>query len=103
MINKSIKSLFVKSKKMVLSCVSVALLIFSLCVNAFAAAEDTSSVVAGVTSTFSSLQTTFSFTNIITMIGIALGAASLLTLGWFGLRKVVSMIQTALKKGRVKV
>lgn len=103
MINKSIKSLFVKSKKMVLSCVSVALLIVSLCVNAFAAAEDTSSVVAGVTSTFSSLQTTFSFTNIITMIGIALGAASLLTLGWFGLRKVVSMIQTALKKGRVKV
>lgn len=45
----------------------------------------------------------FTFANIAAILGIVVGAASLLTLGWFGVRKVISIIQRALKKGKVSV
>ncbi len=72
-------------------------------ISSFAAeAEDTSSVVAGVKTVFDSVSGTFSFGNIVAMIGIAIAAAALLVLGWFGLRKVISMIKSALR-GKLKV
>lgn len=84
----------------------MALLVCMGVVNSFAAEatpEDVSSVVNGVKGTFGTVSSTFSFANILSMIGIAIGAAAVLTLGWFGLRKVISMIQKALRKGRVSV
>lgn len=87
-----------------------AILVMSICVISsiccFAAVEgvDTSeTIVTGITSIFESVASNFSFTNLIKFLGIAIGSASLLALGWFGLRKVIAMIQTALKKGRVRV
>lgn len=74
-------------------------------VTSFAAEVDTSdvsSITTGVKSVFSTVSGTFSFTNIIAMIGIAIGAAALLVLGWFGLRKVISMIKGALR-GKLRV
>lgn len=75
-------------------------------VTSFAADVDTSSdvssITTGVKSVFSTVSGTFSFTNIIAMIGIAIGAAALLVLGWFGLRKVISMIKGALR-GKLRV
>lgn len=64
--------------------------------------SDVSSITTGVKSVFSTVSGTFSFTNIIAMIGIAIGAAALLVLGWFGLRKVLSMIKGALR-GKLRV
>lgn len=64
--------------------------------------SDVSSITTGVKSVFSTVSGTFSFTNIIAMIGIAIGAAALLVLGWFGLRKVISMIKSALR-GKLRV
>lgn len=64
--------------------------------------SDVSSITTGVKSVFSTVSGTFSFTNIIAMIGIAIGAAALLVLGWFGLRKVISMIKGALR-GKLRV
>lgn len=74
-------------------------------VTSFAAEGDTSdvsSITTGVKSVFSTVSGTFSFTNIIAMIGIAIGAAAFLVLGWFGLRKVISMIKGALR-GKLRV
>lgn len=64
--------------------------------------SDVSSITTGVKSVFTTVSGTFSFTNIIAMIGIAIGAAALLVLGWFGLRKVISMIKGALR-GKLRV
>lgn len=64
--------------------------------------SDVSSITTGVKSVFSTVSGTFSFANIIAMIGIAIGAAALLVLGWFGLRKVISMIKGALR-GKLRV
>lgn len=64
--------------------------------------SDVSSITTGVKSVFTTVSGTFSFTNIIAMIGIAIGAAALLVLGWFGLRKVISMIKSALR-GKLRV
>lgn len=66
------------------------------------APADASSVVSGVKTVFDSVSGTFSFANIVSMIGIAIAAAALLVLGWFGLRKVISMIKSALR-GKLKV
>lgn len=74
-------------------------------VTSFAAegdASDVSSITTGVKSVFTTVSGTFSFTNIIAMIGIAIGASALLVLGWFGLRKVISMIKGALR-GKLRV
>ena len=72
---KVLKSLSVKTKKAIMTCMTLSLAVVGLSVNSFAA-EDTSSVVAGVQSTFSSLSSTMSFANIISMIGIALLASA---------------------------
>ena len=59
--------------------------------------SDVSSITTGVKSVFTTVSGTFSFTNIIAMVGIAIGAAALLVLGWFGLRKVISIIKGAIR------
>lgn len=101
------KLMSTKFGKLATAFLCMALLVCMGVVNSFAAEgatpEDVSSVVNGVKGSFSTLSSTFSFANILSMIGIAIGAAAILTLGWFGLRKVVSMIQKALKRGRVSV
>lgn len=45
----------------------------------------------------------FTVGNIVTLLGIGIGSAIVLFLGWFGIRKLVSMLQTAFRKGQVKV
>lgn len=95
-----------KFGKLLAAFMCMVLLVCMGVVNSFAAEatpEDVSSVVDGVKGAFNTVSSTFTFANILSMVGIAIGAAALLTLGWFGLRKVISMIQKALKKGRVSV
>lgn len=98
---------FFKSKfgKLALTCLAVVTIVATMAVGCFAAESesDVASAVTGVTTLFGNVTSVFSFANIVSMIGIAIGAAAVLTLAWFGLRKVISMIQKALKKGRVSV
>lgn len=98
---------FFKSKfgKVALTCLVVVTIVATMAVGCIAAESesDVASAVTGVTTLFGNVSSVFSFSNIVSMIGIAITAAAVLVLGWFGLRKVISMIQKALKKGRVSV
>lgn len=98
---------FFKSKfaKIAMSCLLIVTIVATMAIGCFAAetASDVSSAVTGVTTLFGDVTSVFTFANIVSMIGIAIGSAAVLTLAWFGLRKVISMIQKALKKGRVSV
>lgn len=104
-----IKAFFKSKAFKKVATVGVGMCIMALsCVMCFAAdgtyaAETAESITSGITDIFQGLATTFSFANIVKFIGVAIGAAGLLALGWFGLRKVVAMIQTALKKGKVSI
>lgn len=91
--------------KKVVGAVAVVSSVCATAISSFAAdpaPADASSVVSGVKTVFDSVSGTFSFANIVSMIGIAIAAAALLVLGWFGLRKVISMIKNALR-GKLKV
>lgn len=91
--------------KKVVGAVAVVSSVFATATSSFAAdpaPADASSVVSGVKTVFDTVSGTFSFANIVSMIGIAIAAAALLVLGWFGLRKVISMIKNALR-GKLKV
>ncbi len=91
--------------KKVVGAVAVVSSVCATAISSFAAdpaPADASSVVSGVKTVFDSVSGTFSFANIVSMIGIAIAAAALLVLGWFGLRKVISMIKSALR-GKLKV
>lgn len=91
--------------KKVVGAVAVVSSVCATAISSFAAdpaPADASSVVSGVKTVFDSVSGTFSFANIVSMIGIAIAAAALLVLGWFGLRKVISIIKNALR-GKLKV
>lgn len=91
--------------KKVVGAVAVVSSVCATAISSFAAdpaPADASSVVSGVKTVFDTVSGTFSFANIVSMIGIAIAAAALLVLGWFGLRKVISMIKNALR-GKLKV
>ena len=91
--------------KKVVGAVAVVSGVCATAISSFAAdpaPADSSSVVSGVKTVFDTVSGTFSFANIVSMIGIAIAAAALLVLGWFGLRKVISMIKSALR-GKLRV
>lgn len=91
--------------KKVVGTVAVVSGVFATAISSFAAdptPADASSVVSGVQTVFNSVSGTFSFANIVSMIGIAIAASALLVFGWFGLRKVISMIKSALR-GKLRV
>lgn len=96
------KKLFKKIAVVFMTLAIMALTIVT-CFAAEGAAEDVSSVTTGIKTLFDGLSQTFNFSNIITFLGVPIGACGLLALGWFGTRKAVSMIQTALKKGKVRI
>lgn len=101
-------NVFFKSKygKLALTCLAIVTIVLTMAVGAFAAeasVDNVETISAGITIIFQNVASNFSFTNLVKFLSIAIGSASLLALGWFGLRKVISMIQTALKKGRVRV
>ena len=73
------------------------------CFAAESTVDDVETVASGITTIFEKVASNFSFTNLVKFIGIPIGACSVIALGWFGIRKTISMIQTALKKGKVRV
>ena len=98
---------FFKSKfgKVALTCLAVVTIVATMAVSCFAAetVDYSAEAVTGITTIFVNISGVFTFANIVKMLAIGIGAAAGLTLSWFGLRKLISMIQKALKKGRVSV
>ena len=67
------------------------------------ASPNFTAITTALQSAFSSFTADWTFANIVSMLSIALGVSAGLVLGWFGLRKVVKMVQTALKRGKISV
>lgn len=63
----------------------------------------TATFVSEITSVLEPITEQFTFTNIASILAIVVGGAAVLTLSWFGVRKVISVIQRALKRGKVSV
>lgn len=61
------------------------------------------SMVSEIQSVLTPITEEFTFANIAGILAIVVGGAAILTLGWFGVRKVIKTIQTALKRGKVSV
>lgn len=61
------------------------------------------SIVSQIQSVLTPITEEFTFANIAGILAIVVGGAAVLTLGWFGVRKVIKTIQTALKRGKVSV
>lgn len=58
---------------------------------------------AAATEVFGMLTEQINFTTILSVIGVALGAALAIFLGWWAIRKVSGMVLNAFKKGKVSV
>lgn len=98
--SKFLKSKFFKKAFALVGCVAV---MCSMALPASAASEDASAAVSAISSAFGDVTSVISISNILSAIGIALGAAVLLFFFWWGLRKVIRMVMTAFKKGKVSV
>lgn len=59
-------------------------------------------ITTALTSVSGALTETISIANIATILGTVLGASVVLYLGWFGIRKLISVVTNA-AKGRLKV
>ena len=68
-----------------------------------AGADDASAAVSAATNIFGTVTGSLTIANIVSILGIALGAAVVLFLFWWGARKVVRMITAAFKKGKVSL
>lgn len=76
----------------------------STAVTAFAAeGTDADAAKTAIQSILSNVTGTLNITNIASIIGIGLGAVVGIFLAWWGARKLVGMLMTAFKKGRVSL
>ena len=65
--------------------------------------QETSQAVFNVASLLSTLQSSVSASDVLTLIGSCVGAGMAFVLAWFGGRKVVRSFSSALKKGKIIV
>lgn len=94
--NKLLKKVFA-----VVACIAV---MGCMAVPAFATdGSDSATAVSAVQSIFNDLTETINVSSILSAIGIALGASVLLFFFWWGIRKVIKMVMTAFRKGKVSV
>lgn len=100
---EKVKELFAKCKKKIFGIGSALAVGGATAVTSFAAEGDPAFSVSDITTVLNPIKEQFTFTNIATILAIVVGAAAVLTLGWFGVRKVISIVQKALKKGKVSV
>lgn len=73
------------------------------CISAFAAEGDAATVVSGVQTVTDAVRSEFSISTIASIIGIVLAGCVGLFLFWWGSRKVVRMISSAFKKGKISL
>lgn len=81
-------------------------MMFTMGMSAFAAEGDSavaSEAVNQVKTAFSTVTSTISITNILSMVGVALAACVGFFFFWWGIRKVIKMVTGAFKKGKISV
>ena len=97
------KEFFGKFKRKILGIGAAVSVAACTAITSFAAEGDPAFNVSDVSTVLNPIKTQFTFTNIASILAIVIGSAAVLTLGWFGVRKVIKVIQTALKRGKVSV
>lgn len=101
---EKVKAFFQKFKKQLIGVGTTATMLVTSCVTAFAAEPVSGGFsTSDIQTVLSPITEQFTFTKIASILALVVGAAALLTLGWFGVRKVISVIQRALKRGKVSV
>lgn len=98
-----VKEFFGKFKRKIFGVCSAISVAAMTAVTSFAAEGDPTFSVSDISTVLDPVKAQFTFTNIASILAIVIGAAAVLTLGWFGVRKVIRVIQTALKRGKVSV
>lgn len=90
--------------KKILSAVCVVMVLSLCCFSAFAAEGDAASeAVSAASSAFTTVTSTISIANIMKGLGIALAGAVGFFFFWWAIRKVVKMVTSAFKKGKISV
>lgn len=96
-----------KHKKLIAVALAIAIIsctaIVSFAADGDPSPDTVSTITTGIQTMYNTVASNFNFTNIVTFLSIPLAGCALLALGWFGVRKVIAMIQTALKKGKVRI
>lgn len=93
-----------KAVKRLTAVVAICVLACMMCVGAFAEETvATNAVVAGVETVTEAVTGEFSITTIAEIIGVVLAGCVGLFLFWWGARKVVRMITSAFKKGKISL
>lgn len=64
---------------------------------------DMEGVTTALTDLLTNFTTAFTPGNVVSILALGLGASIALFLGWFGIRKLVTMLTNALRKGKIKV
>lgn len=98
-----VKEFFGKFKRKIFGVCSAISVAAMTAVTSFAAEGDPTFSVSDISTVLDPVKAQFTFANIASILAIVIGAAAVLTLGWFGVRKVIRVIQTALKRGKVSV
>lgn len=96
-----VKEFFGKFKRKIFGVCSAISVAAMTAVTSFAA-EDPTFSVSDISTVLDPVKAQFTFANVASILALVVGACAVLTLGWFGVRKVISMIQTAIKKGRIR-
>lgn len=94
-----------KTRKRVLALVGAIVVMCSMAIPAFAegATFDGAAAIAGAQSIFTQATSTLTIGNVVSVIGICIGAAVALYLLWWGVRKVLRVVKGAFSKGKVSV
>lgn len=95
-----------KSVKKVMSLALCMMLMLSLGVTAFAeeaTVDYSADAVSAVESAFDTITSTITIGNVLLMVSISLATCVGFFFFWWGIRKVIRMVTTALRKGRISV
>ena len=102
-----VREFFGKAKKKLVAVGVGGMLAAMTAVNCFAAEEGVTSgdttFVAGATELFNKATGSINIANIVAILGIGIGAALVLMLFWWGSRKLIRMLLSAFRKGKISV
>lgn len=98
-----VKEFFGKFKRKIFGVCAAVSVAACTAITSFAAEADPVFNVSDISTVLNPVKAQFTFTNIASILALVVGAAAVLVLGWFGVRKVISVIQTAIKSGRLRL
>lgn len=97
-----VKEFFGKCKRKIVGVCAAVSVAATTAITSFAAEGDPTFNVSDISTVLAPVKAQFTFTNVASILALVVGSAAVLVLGWFGVRKVISVIQTAIKRGRLR-